>query len=67
MVVVVCLVAVMMDGFAGDVADEPYEMPAAVIVADVDAEAHISEYIGCGHQQAEEGSGDAFHPCKNKD
>ena len=65
--VVVLAVAVVMDGLTGNVAQHPDEVPAPVIVTGVDAEAHVCEDIGDGHQQAEDMSGSLFHPCKNKD
>ena len=65
--VVVGIVAVVMDGLAGDVAVEPHEVPAAVVMAGMDAETHVGEYIGDSRQQAEEVTRGAFHPCKSKD
>ena len=61
MVVVVGFVAVVVDGFAGNVAEKPDEMPASVFMAEVDADAHTAQNISQGDGQAKDVSGGAFH------
>ena len=65
--VVVRVVAVVVDRLAGDVAQEPDQMPAPVLMAGVHAKAHVGKHIGDGQQHAAEISGCTFHRCKSKD
>ena len=65
--VVVGVVAVVVDGFAGSVAQHPDEMPAAVFVAAVDAETCVRENVGKDQQSAAEESRCLFHWRKSKE
>jgi hypothetical protein len=58
---VVGFVTVVVDGFAGNVAEKPDEVPASVFMAEVDADAHISQDVSQGDGEAEDVSGGAFH------
>ena len=67
MMVVVRVVAMVVDGFTGDIAQHPDEMPAPVLMTGMDAEAHVCEDIRGCQQQAEESVGCLFHWCISKD
>lgn len=67
MMVVVPAVAVMVDGFAGNVAEKPHEMAAPVLMAGMDSEPHACEEIAQGKEQGQRRFGCLFHLCKSKD
>ncbi len=53
MMVMVPAVAVMVDGFAGNVAEKPHEMAAPVLMAGMDSEPHACEEIAQGKEQGQ--------------
>jgi len=59
--VVVRVVAVVVDGLAGNVPQHPDKVPAPVFTTGVDAEARVGKHVGQGQQQAAEESRCLFH------